>query len=245
MSTTDKFRLQDEQYRFPYHHLVQFSPFKNYVAMPWGFEYYAYIEKVLEHLKKIPFTSLLDVGCGEGKLLLELRPRFKLERLKGIDLSERAILFAKAFNFNNGVDFTVEDIANLRETFDCITLIETVEHISDSEIPAFIQAIFDHLASNGTVIVSVPTTNFPLQEKHYRHYTKNLLEEQFHQFTLQEVSYLVRQGTLYRFCIRLSRKLCSLVTIQKYLLWFVRKTVFQGTPSTARHIVAVFKKSAV
>ncbi len=238
----DKFKIQDDQYKFPYHHLVAFYPFSNYKVMSWGFEYYAYIAKVIDIVKGKQFTTLLDVGCGEGKMLLELEKVLPGKKIKGVDLSERAIIFAKAFNYGNGVEFGCEDIALIKDTYDIVTLVETAEHIPEEEIPGFIRNIHNRLNKEGIVVVTVPSVNFPLQAKHYRHYDLPLLVKQFQGFSLEETHYLVKQGISYLILVRLSSKFCSFLFMRKLLFMYGKIFLFDATAHNARHIVCVFKK---
>src|SRR5438552_7873234 len=88
---------QEAEYAFPYHHLPQIAPFSISRHLFWGHAYASYVEKVLQLLSKQPFESLIDIGCGDGKLLLEISKRFRGKRLVGTDMSERALAFARAF----------------------------------------------------------------------------------------------------------------------------------------------------
>lgn len=240
----EKFKIQDEQYSFPYHHLVGFKPFNNYSVMSWGIEYYIYIKRVIDIVKNREFLSLLDVGCGEGKLILELKNVLQKEKvLNGIDLSERAILFARAFNYGNGAKFECADISSLSNSYDVITLIETIEHVPDEYIVSFIKNIFNRLNTGGVLIVTVPSSNMSLQKKHYRHYDAVILSEQFKDFQLIESHYVVKDGFIYRILIRLFRKFCSFDIIKKLLFVLSSKFIFDADENTARHIVCVFKKT--
>lgn len=242
MAMLKKFSIQEGQYVFPYHHLVSFSPFTNCQVMSWGFEYYAYISEVLEKIMSEPFSSILDVGCGEGKMLLELSRRVENIKIKGIDLSDRAILFAKAFNYGNGTEFVCEDVSITKGVFDVVTLVETIEHVPDSEITALVSAVYDRTARGGRVIVTVPTVNFPLIDKHYRHYDLALLSSQFSQFTLESSLFMIRQGFVYSALIRLSRKFATFGLLRNFFFHAAQKLIFFATPTTGRHLIAVFRK---
>jgi SAM-dependent methyltransferase len=240
--TPHRFDIQDEQYKFPYHHLVTFGNFSNYVVMPWGFEYYAYMTRVINLIKDLKPKSVLDVGCGEGKMILELAKYLPGETMKGIDLSGRAILFAQVFNYGNKAQFECRDIETIKEKFDVISLVETMEHIPDDAISHVVGNVTRCLNPDGRVIVTVPSVNFPVLQKHYRHYDIDLILKQFSGFKLESVEYMVAQGWLYKVLIRLSRKFCSFGLIRKILFTIAQKFLFNAKKDTGRHVVCVLKK---
>lgn len=237
-----KFKIQDDQYIFPYHHLVNFDNFKSGLSMAWGIEYYGYMKKIMEIIDEKNFNSLLDAGCGEGKLIFELWKKHSNKKLVGIDLSKRAILFAKAFNYGNKASFFDSDISEINDKFDIVTAVETIEHIPDENLIKFIDNLYNKLNKNGFLIISVPSKNIPLQKKHYRHYDLDLLLKQFNKFKLSEVHYLIKKGFCYNFLIRLSRKLSNFNLLNKLSLFLAKKFLFNASEKNCRHLVAVFEK---
>lgn len=240
---TDKFYIQDSQYKFPYHHLVQFERFSSSMTMAWGFEYYTYIKKIISLVEGLKPRSLLDVGCGEGKMILELSKTMPGEIMHGVDLSERAILFAKAFNYGNGSTFESCDVSVLSKKYDVITLIETIEHIPEEVIPGFVKSIAGRLNKEGRVVVSVPSVNFPVIPKHYRHYNIELIQKQFEGFTIESTEYCVPQGYLYKLMIRLSR--FAYITNSTQRLYFLIAQIFcsKANKKNGRHIVCVLRSN--
>lgn len=237
----DKFSIQDDQYKFPYHHLVQFDRFSSSMTMAWGFEYYAYVKRVVDIIVELKPKSLLDVGCGEGKMILELSKIIPGKIMHGVDLSERAILFAKAFNYGNGSMFECRDVATIDAKYDVIALIETIEHVPDEHISSFVGSLIGHLGKGGRIVVTVPSVNFPLIPKHYRHYNLNLIRSQFKGFEVESVEYWVRQGFLYTLLTRLSRLGYSFSFVQRFFFIVAQKFVFKATETTGRHLVCVLK----
>lgn len=102
------------------------------------------IKTWIEQRKAI--RSVLDVGCGTGGFLaaIAVTERF------GIEPSTSAAAHAT----NNGVTILADEIAALDEAhrFDCITIIDVVEHIPD--VPAFLSLVARHLNEGGCLIVS-------------------------------------------------------------------------------------------
>ncbi|HEX8994094.1 MAG TPA: class I SAM-dependent methyltransferase [Candidatus Paceibacterota bacterium] len=235
-------QAQEDEYSFPYHHLVQLAPFSTSRVLFWGLEYAAYITLVLDELSKFPWSTLLEVGCGDGKFVAEAARRFPSCSITGADFSERAILFARAFNYGNGAEFFCGDIRDLNRTFETVVLIETLEHIPEVEITGFVETLRARLEPGSTLIVTVPTTNIPLQSKHYRHYTLELLEKQLTGFSLVHARYAVKTGLLRRFLFRLTARQCGSV-FTRFAVALSRRFLVDATATNGRHIVAVFSRT--
>ncbi len=82
-------------------------------------------------LRPLDFTSILDVGCGQGSLLAELLTQYPDMKPHGVDLSPVALEFARA-RVPSG-KYEILDIANdsLDEVFDLVVCSEVLEHIPD------------------------------------------------------------------------------------------------------------------
>ncbi len=169
---TEKQRIQEASYDFPYHYLDlvidEYRLLRNV-------EYLGRLEIVKGLLEPYSGQSILDVGCGDGRFCYELRD--KNARVTGVDFSESAIRFARAFN--PGVEFFVQDVAHLDLPcqFDDIVLIEALEHFAPDRIPAILQSLARVLKEDGRLILTVPSTNLPLLEKHYQHFTPQTLAD--------------------------------------------------------------------
>lgn len=172
MSWSDEQAVQEAEYEFPYHHLPFIDPAGTAHLgrqMSWGFEYLAYTALALDTITQLGPRSVLDVGCGDGRLLHDIRSRLPDANLVGCDFSERAISFARAFSPN--VDFVVSDVAEVPGQFNLVSCIETLEHIPDSELAAVVAAMGARIAPGGHLLISVPSVNLKMSAKHYRHYT--------------------------------------------------------------------------
>jgi SAM-dependent methyltransferase len=169
--------LQEAQYAFPYHHIPHFEP-NGWVSLtrrlPWGLRYLCYQLHVRETVTALEPDSVLDLGCGDGFFIGGL-PDTIANRV-GIDLSERAIAFAKAFHPE--CRFFATDGAELTEQFDVVAAIEVLEHVPDDGVAGFLQTVGARMKHGGAAIVTVPTTIVPLSPKHYRHYDRSLFETQ-------------------------------------------------------------------
>lgn len=177
MPEIDKFQLQESQYSFPYHYLPHFDLYDRVSLsrkLRWGLEYLCYQKHLQEKVVALNPASVLEVGCGDGYLIGGLPTT--INKRVGVDLSEKAIAFAKAFHPE--CDFYIQDAAEMKETFDIVVAIEVIEHISDKLLPHFLNTLAERVKDHGRVLISAPTTVTPLTKKHYRHYTIDLLKKQ-------------------------------------------------------------------
>jgi SAM-dependent methyltransferase len=192
--------LQEEQYGFPYHYLPRFEQ-ENYTAsaeLP-GFSYMATLNFLIAKLKCEKINSAIDLGCGDGRLTMELSRAFPTCRVVGCDYSERAISLAKVMS--PGVCYECRDIIREKKdlgTFDCGMLIEVLEHIPDDLVNPFLDAIAQILNVNGFLYITVPHVNIPQTSKHYRHYTVESLcktVEPF--FNVSEIIFMQRRPIMF------------------------------------------------
>lgn len=166
-------RVQDDQYVFPYHYIPRWEGgFSQAVVLRWGYEYAAYTCHLLDQLARMEFDSLLDVGCGDGRLVSEAQHRFGQARsFVGVDYSERAIRLAQAMNpAGSFVCANVVEDELPGQPFDVVTLIETLEHIPPDGVAAFVEGLRKQTRDGGVLLVSVPSRNIPVQKKHYQHF---------------------------------------------------------------------------
>jgi len=180
MANPNKFQIQDSQYEFPYHYIPHFTNDGTpslLRKLNWGFDYLCYQKHLHEKVVFMMPQSVLEVGCGDGYFLGGLPTSIPVR--VGVDLSSKAIAFAKAFHPD--CIFYNQDISALVDTFDIIVAIEVIEHIPEEALPGFFHALYERVNNNGKIVISVPTTVIPLNKKHYRHYTIELFKRQLKQ----------------------------------------------------------------
>ena len=250
---SEKHVLQEEQYAFPYHYLAQLpvgrAPQIGRV-LRWGFEYLSYMSYILDQIRDIAPTSVLDVGCGDGWMLntLSRRPYLRAgTRLHGIDLSSRALAFARAFGTD--VTFSLENIQNIQDRHELVCLIEVLEHIPDVDIASFVRGVANTITDGGYLIVSVPTTVVPTHPKHYRHYDEGLLTEHLDMRTngleTQSDQRIYRETRAFKLGLRaLSNKIYTVSSdalLARFWSWHAANTLRAGTMD-GQHLVRVCRK---
>lgn len=229
-SMSSEQQAQELQYCYPYHYIPENGEegFSQTSFWSWGMRYMGGLELVLSELKKLQFVSLLDVGCGDGRFLPEVAARFPGSELLGIDYSQRAIAFAKAFNPT--IDYCCLDITTntLERQFDAVTMVEVLEHIPPDMIPDFLQTVAGHMAPGGKLILTVPHANKRVQDKHYQHFTSTSLHQALEaSFTVEQIMPFDRKSRIDAFLLRLLGYTGNnyLVTNKKINTWLYRRVL--------------------
>jgi SAM-dependent methyltransferase len=110
----------DEGWQFKWDDMKKFGPFSRH------------LRRIIKNMiRPLDFESVLDVGCGQGSFLQELRSEFPRIKPYGIDISSSGIELARK-RVPEG-KFCVLDITNNRldETCDLVVCSEVLEHIPD------------------------------------------------------------------------------------------------------------------
>lgn len=250
-------RIQESLYSFPYHHLP------NQDGGVWqvgrflgsGYQYLAVMHSVLalvEHARsdaRHP-ERILDFGCGDGRVIMELLCRYRdLETLIGIDVSEKALAFARAWTWGEGC---VKFFSNLGELpqdclpFDTVIAMEVFEHVQPDDLSVLLHSLHDVLHPGGILVVSVPTTNLPVNPKHYQHFTvDSLLAVTGKFFQLEEVRYVHRLGLV---AAIIKRAAINRLFVTNNRVWLkiatalYNRLVRDATPETGAHLACRFRR---
>lgn len=126
------------------------------------------LDAVVDVLQKHRVSSVLDLGCGDGALLVRLAAVEHLEKLTGIDLCEASLTRAQKRLAEIAVpsalsvcvfqaSFTSYD-ARL-EGFEAAVLLETIEHIEPDHLSQIENALFVALRPP-LVIITTPNKDY-------------------------------------------------------------------------------------
>jgi 2-polyprenyl-3-methyl-5-hydroxy-6-metoxy-1,4-benzoquinol methylase len=246
-------RIQENQYRFPYHHLPYITNGVWRVAQGlwWGYEYLALLEAITEILCRYEPKRILDFGCGDGRLIKELaQMNWGLDEIIGVDISERALCFARAFAWGDSRVHLFQSIDEIDRSLlpvDAVVAMEVFEHIPPSGLSTVIERLHTVLRSNGILLVTCPTTNIPQNPKHYQHFSLDaLLSSLGTGFELSEHCYIHRVGVAGAMLRQLVINRFFVVNSQAWLKLtsaIYRKFLMKATERTGAHLVAVFKRS--
>lgn len=242
--------IQESQYEYPYHYLptLKNGNFRHFKVLNWGYEYLGYIHYVINYLKPLKgINNLLDVGCGDGRFIAEAQDILPF-RLFGVDYSKHAIKMAQVMNpkgdYQYG-DITAQGLYD--QKFEVITLIEVLEHIPPDFISDFLKGISQYLTDQGQLIITVPSTNVPVNKKHYQHFNPEVLEASvIPHFKIEKLRYLNKIGWKTRFIESMMNNRFFILKQRHLVNWLFnsyRDKRVPASPSNGKRLFAVCKKS--
>jgi len=125
---------------------------------------------VVSALRSSGATSVVDLGCGEGRLLRELMADRRFTRIAGMDVSHRALEIAsrrlrlerlppmqrqRIELFQGSLLYRDERLNG----FDAAALVEVIEHLDDDRLAACERAVFEY-ARPRSIVVTTPNAEF-------------------------------------------------------------------------------------
>ncbi|WP_150004562.1 methyltransferase [Iodidimonas muriae] len=128
----------------------------------------ARLQIILDAIRKMKPRSVMDLGCGDGALLLDLVKDRSIERIIGIDQSRAAIealrhrLAAFDADLRERVTIRLGSMIEPQEhdrQIDLAVMCETIEHIAPSDLSRLEKAVFIQLMP-ATILISTPNREF-------------------------------------------------------------------------------------
>lgn len=128
------------------------------------------LDRVLEILVSSPARSVLDLGCGEGKLLRRLVTKPQFQRILGLDVSHKSLEIASRRLRLNEMSNERQDRLQLvhgsllyrdkrLEGFDAAALVEVIEHLDEARLSTLERNVFE-FSRPGTLVVTTPNVEY-------------------------------------------------------------------------------------
>ncbi|TCO73640.1 bifunctional glycosyltransferase family 2 protein/class I SAM-dependent methyltransferase [Marinisporobacter balticus] len=124
----------------------------------WGFStsYYSDIQvdliNLIDHFQ-FEKINVLEIGCGFGSTLLQIKNVYKNAGLYGIELNKKTLEITRAFADIQCIDIEKEDPPYAEEFFDYILLGNTLEHLYDPL--NVLKNIRKYLKKEGKILMSI------------------------------------------------------------------------------------------
>jgi len=125
---------------------------------------------VLAALRSTVAQSVLDLGCGEGKLIQQLLQDKRFERILGLDVSYRSLEVAqRRLKLDRVSERQAERIQLIHgsliyrdkrlEGFDAAAVVEVIEHLDPPRLSAFERVLFE-FARPKAVVLTTPNSEY-------------------------------------------------------------------------------------
>ncbi|MDP1701251.1 MAG: methyltransferase domain-containing protein [Aestuariivirga sp.] len=139
------------------------------------------VEAVHAVMRASGAQTVLDLGCGEGDLLVRLLAEPRIERIVGIDICPNALARLRnrlaALEFEPLIDVelihgSMTDATPAMANFDCAVLLEVIEHVDPEQLSVLERAVFG-IMQPAAVVITTPNADFnPLlgvPQRRFRH----------------------------------------------------------------------------
>jgi 3' terminal RNA ribose 2'-O-methyltransferase Hen1 len=147
------------------------------------------LQAVCEELVKANAKTVVDLGCGEGKLLKLLLAEKQFEQVLGMDVSYRSLEIARDKLKLDKLPLKQKERIELIqgsltyrdkriEGFDAAALVEVIEHLDEPRLAALEKIVFKY-AKPVDVVVTTPNAEY---NQRFEHFEKGQMRHADHRF---------------------------------------------------------------
>ena len=131
------------------------------------------LNAVTEKLKMSGAKSVIDLGCGDGKLIRLLLKEKQFEKIAGMDVSYSELTKCKErLHWEDMPPKQKEKLSLFQSSlmyrdkrfsgFEAAAVVEVIEHMEENRLPAFEKAVFK-FARPSTVVLTTPNSEYNVQ----------------------------------------------------------------------------------
>jgi 3' terminal RNA ribose 2'-O-methyltransferase Hen1 len=143
------------------------------------------LEAVARELKNSGAASVIDLGCGDGRLLQILQKDAQFRQLAGADVSYSALQKARRrlFPHDDATPRQQERIKLFQTAltyrddrlhgYDAAALVEVIEHLDEERLPALEKSVFG-IARPHTIVVTTPNAEYNVRFDEFRPAAANI-----------------------------------------------------------------------
>lgn len=128
---------------------------------------------VLAVLRSSGAKSIIDLGCGEGKLIRSLLDDWQFERIVGVDVSVRSLEYAaKRLKLDRMPELKANRVELIHGSlmyrderfagFDAAAVVEVIEHLDRPRLAAFERVLFQY-ARPTTIALTTPNSEYNIR----------------------------------------------------------------------------------
>ena len=128
------------------------------------------LEVVTEKLAELGATSVVDLGCGEGRLIQLLMKKRQFQRILGMDVCVRSLQFAsRRLRLDDASESVRKRIELIHGSlmyrdarlagFDAAAIVEVIEHLDLARLAAFERVVFEFAKPN-YVVLTTPNVEY-------------------------------------------------------------------------------------
>jgi 2-polyprenyl-3-methyl-5-hydroxy-6-metoxy-1,4-benzoquinol methylase len=119
-------------------------------------------DMILNSIENKKDMKILDIGCGYGRLSLEVLKRYPDSDMLGIDTSQTYVELYQQSTKRPAMVATIEELpANIGQ-FDYILCVTVLMYAKESDVRSCLKNLISHLKPNGRLLLLEPQTSMKL-----------------------------------------------------------------------------------